>query len=317
MALMITDECSSCGACESECPNTAISEGEDHYLIKPDLCTECVGFFPGAAVRRALARRIASSPILVTRRRRTRCWPSSRRSIPTSSLRRPNSGAGLALTGPSCFGMLGPRCCFWPGNRSGGIVRGTIHQRGWRSWREVRIGAGAGQPAVRARASGIITTGLGLCTLPDRRADDAEGSKHPGGDRQHGPWGSGGRTPAQSRGALERVGEWLKSWARSGAGTSSLTGYVTASLVFCVGPMTIVGSIQEGISRERGPPLCKIVARRGGIGGLRLQPGNRVSFRRPDRPRPAGDAHAPRREAGRSLVAARGAERAHPPRAAS
>jgi ferredoxin len=46
MALMITDECSSCGACESECPNTAISEGEDHYLIKSDLCTECVGFFP-------------------------------------------------------------------------------------------------------------------------------------------------------------------------------------------------------------------------------------------------------------------------------
>jgi hypothetical protein len=48
-------------------------------------------------------------------------------------------------------------------------------------------------------------------------------------------------------GALERVGEWLKSWARSGAGTF-VTGYVTASLVFCVGPMTIVGSIQEGIS---------------------------------------------------------------------
>ncbi len=45
MALKITDECSSCGACEPECPNTAISEGDDHYLINPDLCTECVGFF--------------------------------------------------------------------------------------------------------------------------------------------------------------------------------------------------------------------------------------------------------------------------------
>ena len=45
MSLMITDECSSCGACESECPNQAISEGEDHYKINPDLCTECVGFF--------------------------------------------------------------------------------------------------------------------------------------------------------------------------------------------------------------------------------------------------------------------------------
>jgi uncharacterized protein len=48
-------------------------------------------------------------------------------------------------------------------------------------------------------------------------------------------------------GALERVGEQLKSWSRSGSGTFVI-GYVTASLVFCVGPMTIVGSLQEGIS---------------------------------------------------------------------
>lgn len=48
---------------------------------------------------------------------------------------------------------------------------------------------------------------------------------------------------------LERTAEWLKGWARSGSG-SFVTGYVTASLVFCVGPMTIVGSIQEGISGD-------------------------------------------------------------------
>ncbi len=46
---------------------------------------------------------------------------------------------------------------------------------------------------------------------------------------------------------LERAGEWLKSRARSSSGTF-VTGFVTASLVFCVGPMTIVGSIQEGMS---------------------------------------------------------------------
>lgn len=45
MALMITDECTSCGACEAECPNQAISEGESVYVIKADLCTECVGHF--------------------------------------------------------------------------------------------------------------------------------------------------------------------------------------------------------------------------------------------------------------------------------
>lgn len=60
MATKITDECINCGACEPECPNTAIYEGgiewedegemkaaidEDVYYIVPAKCTECVGFF--------------------------------------------------------------------------------------------------------------------------------------------------------------------------------------------------------------------------------------------------------------------------------
>ncbi len=45
MALKITDECISCGACEPECPNTSISEGEQIYVIDPGKCTECVGHF--------------------------------------------------------------------------------------------------------------------------------------------------------------------------------------------------------------------------------------------------------------------------------
>ena len=44
MATHITDECINCGACEPECPNEAISEGEETYVIDPNLCTECVGF---------------------------------------------------------------------------------------------------------------------------------------------------------------------------------------------------------------------------------------------------------------------------------
>ena len=60
MATKITEECINCGACEPECPNTAIYEGgvewefegktseaisEDLYYIAPEKCTECVGFF--------------------------------------------------------------------------------------------------------------------------------------------------------------------------------------------------------------------------------------------------------------------------------
>ncbi len=70
MAIMITSECINCGACEPECPNTAIYEGganwvlggdsfsdgdkspngndgfftKDFFYIVPDKCTECVGF---------------------------------------------------------------------------------------------------------------------------------------------------------------------------------------------------------------------------------------------------------------------------------
>jgi ferredoxin len=42
---MITEECINCGACEPECPNQAISAGEEIYVINPDRCTECVGHY--------------------------------------------------------------------------------------------------------------------------------------------------------------------------------------------------------------------------------------------------------------------------------
>ena len=78
MAIIITDECINCGACEPECPNTAIYEcaeewrysdgtslkgsivlpnglvadadavqdpiSDEIYYISPDKCTECMGF---------------------------------------------------------------------------------------------------------------------------------------------------------------------------------------------------------------------------------------------------------------------------------
>jgi ferredoxin len=60
MATTITSECINCGACEPECPNTAIYAGgvgwelngethpgisQDIYYIVPGKCTECVGFY--------------------------------------------------------------------------------------------------------------------------------------------------------------------------------------------------------------------------------------------------------------------------------
>ena len=45
MAIKITDECINCGACEPECPNDAIYQGDEIYEINPSLCTQCIGHY--------------------------------------------------------------------------------------------------------------------------------------------------------------------------------------------------------------------------------------------------------------------------------
>ncbi len=60
MALLITDDCNSCNACEIECPNNAIYNpgdpwilgskefpalNDEHTYIAYDKCTECFGFY--------------------------------------------------------------------------------------------------------------------------------------------------------------------------------------------------------------------------------------------------------------------------------
>ena len=41
MAHVISDECVSCGACESECPVGAIAMCDDHMQINADACVDC------------------------------------------------------------------------------------------------------------------------------------------------------------------------------------------------------------------------------------------------------------------------------------
>jgi uncharacterized membrane protein YqgA involved in biofilm formation len=52
--------------------------------------------------------------------------------------------------------------------------------------------------------------------------------------------------------ALQRLGVWLESRFAKADGSDSdsrfVRGFVTASLVFCVGPMAILGSIQDGLT---------------------------------------------------------------------
>ncbi len=56
--------------------------------------------------------------------------------------------------------------------------------------------------------------------------------------------------------ALGALGEFLKRKVKSKSGNFVL-GFVTSSLVFCIGPMTIVGSIQDGVSGDAGVLYAK------------------------------------------------------------
>ncbi len=49
-------------------------------------------------------------------------------------------------------------------------------------------------------------------------------------------------------GRLEELGQWLEARVSTGAGGSLARGFVTASLVFCVGSMAIVGSLESGLT---------------------------------------------------------------------
>jgi len=45
VTVRITEECVYCGSCEPTCPNDAISPGDDYYVVDPERCTECLGFY--------------------------------------------------------------------------------------------------------------------------------------------------------------------------------------------------------------------------------------------------------------------------------
>ncbi|WP_322514473.1 4Fe-4S binding protein [Rhodopseudomonas palustris] len=42
---IVASQCTSCSACEPECPNVAITEKRGVFMIDPSKCTECIGHF--------------------------------------------------------------------------------------------------------------------------------------------------------------------------------------------------------------------------------------------------------------------------------
>lgn len=46
MSYMITAQCINCNACLMDCPVNAISPGLSQYVIDPDVCIDCEGYYP-------------------------------------------------------------------------------------------------------------------------------------------------------------------------------------------------------------------------------------------------------------------------------
>jgi uncharacterized membrane protein YqgA involved in biofilm formation len=70
---------------------------------------------------------------------------------------------------------------------------------------------------------------------------------------------------------LENLGEKLKRVVRARTETSFAQGFVFASLLFCVGPMTILGSIQAGLQNK--PDLLLIKSLMDGVSSIVLASG--------------------------------------------
>jgi len=68
-------------------------------------------------------------------------------------------------------------------------------------------------------------------------------------------------------GWIERLGEWLKTKARSGSSTF-VEGFVTSSLLYVTGAMVIVGSIQDGVAGD--PRTLYIKAMLDGVASIAL-----------------------------------------------
>lgn len=65
MSLLITKRCINCDMCEPECPNQAISMGEDFYQIDSGRCTQCVGHYDSPTCQQVcpIAGTIISDPL--------------------------------------------------------------------------------------------------------------------------------------------------------------------------------------------------------------------------------------------------------------
>ncbi|VEH65620.1 ferredoxin-like protein [Rodentibacter pneumotropicus] len=70
MALLITQKCTNCDMCLPECPNEAISVGDEIYVIDPVLCTECVGHYDTPTCQKFARLRTVLNQILTIKKRK-------------------------------------------------------------------------------------------------------------------------------------------------------------------------------------------------------------------------------------------------------
>lgn len=115
----------------------------------------------------------------------------------------------------------------------------------------VLLGSGAGllcRRGIPKRLTDAVMIGLGLCTLYIGISGSLEGENTLVLIASM-VLGAAVGTLLDIDGAIERLGAWVEGRFHSGDGKVA-QGFVTASLLFCVGSMTVVGSLEAGISGD-------------------------------------------------------------------
>jgi len=116
----------------------------------------------------------------------------------------------------------------------------------------VLLGSSAGllcRRGIPKRLTDAVMIGLGLCTLYIGISGSLEGENTLVLIASM-VLGAAAGTLLDIDGAIERLGAWVERRFGGGGDGGVAQGFVTASLLFCVGSMTVVGSLEAGISGD-------------------------------------------------------------------
>jgi hypothetical protein len=245
MATYITEDCINCGACEPECPNEAISEGDEIYVIDPELCTECVGFYDHEACQAVCPvecclpdpKRTEGEPLLLDRalklhpddkglkdRASANNYPSRFRKLAGAPW---CAGAAWPGLGPRCWGSWGvvggSRCCTRPMSSRRGTWPAPSASRGSSSWgdasralQQARENSSEGSAVAGTTSDAYRRGGAGGGGAGPRGGPLGGRAGRPGPEQRSGPRVLGALAPGGRALRAGKTAPWRSPWGSAG-----------------------------------------------------------------------------------------------------